>query len=124
LSEYTIMERYLGIEQPSDEEERKMIEQATRHPIMIQYMLMHELKKRADSGDQVATLVMQQIQQGQIQGPGQPPAGPNPEQLTGLQSPTGQPVPQAVGQPPPGQSAQEQMSAMSNAAPNMAGMVG
>jgi hypothetical protein len=125
LSEYTIMERYLGIEQPDDEEERKMIEAVSRHPISIQYSIMTELKRRVeDEGDKVAEMVLQQLQAGQVPGaaPGQP--APNPEQLTGTQSANGQPVPQATGGLPPGQSEEEVMTSMANAAPGMDGQVG
>jgi Mg2+ and Co2+ transporter CorA len=120
LSEYTIMERYLGVEQPDDEEERKMIEAVSHHPLTIQYSIMKELKRRADANDEVAAQVLQQMQaqtapQGQ---PGRPEEPNNPEQLTGTQSPTGQPVPQAMGQQP-GESPMEQMGAMANAAPQM-----
>jgi hypothetical protein len=124
LSEYTIMERYLGIEQPDDEEERKMIEAVSRHPLTIQYSIMKELSSRAENGDQIAAQVLQQMQQQQMGAnqPGRPEEPRNPEQLTGLQSPTGQPTPQALGQQP-GQSPADQMDAMAGAAPNMAGLV-
>jgi hypothetical protein len=124
LSEYTIMERYLGIEQPDDEEERKMIEAVSRHPLTIQYSIMKELSSRAENGDQIAAQVLQQMQQQQMGAnqPGRPKEPRNPEQLTGLQSPTGQPTPQALGQQP-GQSPADQMDAMAGAAPNMAGLV-
>ena len=122
LSEYTIMERYLGIEQPDDEEERKIIEAASRHPVMIQYLLMKELKEMADAGDEAAAQTLQQMQAGMIPGaqPGRPKDPNNPEQLTGTQSPTGQPVPQATGQQP-GESATDQADNAANAAPNMQG---
>jgi hypothetical protein len=124
LSEYTIMERYLGIEQPDDEEERKMIEAVSRHPLTIQYSIMKELSSRAENGDQIAAQVLQQMQQQQMGAnqPGRPKEPRNPEQLTGLQSPTGQPTPQALGQQP-GQSPADQMDAMAGAAPNRAGLV-
>jgi Mg2+ and Co2+ transporter CorA len=118
------MERYLGIEQPDDEEERKMIEAVSRHPLTIQYSIMKELSSRAENGDQIAAQVLQQMQQQQMGAnqPGRPTEPNNPEQLTGLQSPTGQPTPQALGQQP-GQSPADQMDAMAGAAPNMAGLV-
>jgi hypothetical protein len=124
LSEYTIMERYLGIEQPDDEEERKMIEAVSKHPLTIQYSIMKELRRRAENGDKDAEQVLVQMQN-QAQPIGQPgrPKDPNaPEQLTGLQSPTGEPVPQAMGEQP-GQSPMDQMNQAANAAPNMQGGV-
>lgn len=124
ISNYTIMEKYLGIEQPDDEEERKIIEAVSNHPVLIQYMVNAELQKRADAGDEIAKKTLAQIENGQIAGtPGRPDQGNKPEQLIGTQSATGQPVPQAGGGSPPGQSAIEQANAASNAAPNMQGMV-
>jgi hypothetical protein len=122
LSEYTIMERYLGIEQPDDEEERKIIEAVSRHPVMTQYVIMKELKERADNGDETAAMTLQQMQAGMIPGaqPGRPKDPNNPEQLTGTQSPTGQPVPQALGQSPD----RSESEALASQAPNMAGEIG
>jgi len=122
LSDYTVMERYLGIEQPEDEEERKIIESVSRHPVMTQYMIMKELKERANNNDEAAAMTLQQMQAGMIPGaqPGRPKDPNNPEQLTSTQSPTGQPVPQALGKQP-GTSAMDQQVSASNAAPNMQG---
>lgn len=125
LSEYTIMERYLGIEQPDDEEERKMIETVSRHPLTVQYSIMKELARRAENGDKEAGMVLQNMQAQQMGNnpPGRPGEPNNPEQLTGLQSPTGQPTPQALGEQP-GQSPADQMAAMAETAPQMtSGMV-
>jgi hypothetical protein len=119
LSNYTIMERYLGIEQPEDEQDRMFIEMASNHPITVQYMIMAELTERAEAGDAVATQVLQQMQAGMIPGaqPGRPKDPNSPEQLTGTQSPTGQPVPQALGQSPD----KSESETLANAAPNMSG---
>lgn len=122
LSDYTIMERYYGIEQPDDEEERKVIEVVSRHPVTIQYSIMKELQDRIETGDEIAKQVMAQLQAGMIPGaqPGRPKDPNNPEQLTGTQSPTGQPVPQALGESP----ARSESDQMANAAPNMNGEIG
>ena len=119
LSDYTIMERYLGVEQPNDEYERKIIEATMNHPVMRQYLLMKELKDMSDNGDEAATMTLQQMQAGSIPGaqPGRPKDPNSPEQLTGTQSPTGQPVPQALGQSP----ARPEVEQMATAAPNMSG---
>jgi hypothetical protein len=124
LSEYTIMERYLGIEQPDDEEERKVIEMVSHHPVTIQYVIMNELQRRVDAGDKIAGMVLQQMQAGTIPGaqPGRPKEPSNAEQPLGLQSPNGQPVAQAMGQEPGG-SALEQSQAMATQAPNMQGLI-
>ena len=124
LSDYTIMERYLGIEQPDDEQERIIIESVARHPVTVQYSIMKELKEQADAGDEIAQMTLQQMQAGMIPGaqPGRPKEASNMEQLTGTQSPTGQPVPQALGEQP-GTSAMDQQESMANASPGMDGMV-
>ena len=120
LSEYTIMERYLGIEQPDDEEERKMIESVTRHPVTVQYSIMSELKRRIEQeNDEVAKMVLQQLQAGQVPGAGAPDGKPNPEQLTGLQGPTGQPPPQSFGMSPE----RSENDKLASASPNMEGTV-
>lgn len=119
LSDYTIMERYLGIEQPDDEEDRKMIEAASRHPVMTQYLMMKELSEMAAAGDEAAAMTIQQMQAGMIPGAqqGRPKEPRNPEQLTGTQSPTGEPVPQALGESP----ARSESEALAGAAPTMGG---
>ncbi len=120
LSNYTVMEEYLDIEQPEDEEERKLIEAVTNHPASMNYMIMKELKERADQGDEVAAMTLTAMQSGGLAGtPGRPNEPTNPEQATGLQSPTGQPVPQALGQEP-GTSAEE-VQAKTISAPELMG---
>jgi hypothetical protein len=107
VSNYTIMEKYLGIEQPEDEEERRIVEAVSNHPAVQNYVIMKELKERAENGDNVASMVLQAMQSGGLPGqPGRPAEPPNPAQLTGTQSPTGQPVPQALGETP-GQSPED-----------------
>jgi hypothetical protein len=80
---------------------------------------MRELKEMADAGDEVAAMTIQQMQAGMIPGaqPGRPKEPNSPEQLTGTQSPTGQPVPQSLGQSP----AKPEVESMANAAPNLQG---
>lgn len=119
VSDYTIMERYLDIEQPEDEEQRKLIQMVSQHPAMIQYAVTAELTERAKTGDTIAAKVLTQMESGGLAGqPGRPKEPNNPEQPTGLQSPTGQPVPQALGEQP-GQSPEEIQNAMASAAPGM-----
>jgi len=122
MSDRTIMERYLNVDQPDDEFERRQIEALQMHPIVQQYTMMQELSRLAEEGDEVAIQVLQVMQQ-QMQ-PQQGPGGqapPNPEQLTGLQSPTGEPTSQAQGGEPRGQSMEDLMNQMVGAAPNMEG---
>jgi hypothetical protein len=124
LSDYTIMERYLGIDAPEDEQERRIIEMVANHPVTIQYSIMRELSEQAESGDEVAAQVLQQMQAGMIPGaqPGRPKDPRGMEQLTGTQSPDGQPVPQAEGEQP-GASPMDQLNSAANASPGMDGMV-
>jgi len=119
LSSYTIMQDYLDIEQPEDEEKRKITEAATHHPLMLQYVMIAELTEMANAGDEVAAQVLQSMKNVQNSSgtEGRPGEPNNPEQLTGLASPTGQPTPQESGGTPPGQSAEDQQS-------NMAGNTG
>jgi len=119
LSNYRIMEKYLGEEQPEDEQKRMLMEAVTNHPASIQYAVMSELKKRADMGDEVAAMTLQSLQN-TIQGEAGRPADPNkPEQLTGTQSPNGQPVPQAEGREPYGQGAANEQNAMASESPSL-----
>ena len=114
LSNYTIMEKFLGVERPEDEEQRKIIEATTNHPLAIQYAIMIELEKRAKNNDKVAAMMLEQMQQGTLPTgePGRPKEPNKPEQLTGTQSPTGQPSPSAASGQPAGQSALAQQQAV------------
>lgn len=120
VSDYTRREKYLGIEQPEDEEKRILIENAQRHPVAMQYALMAVLKEQADAGDEIAAMTLQSLMnQGMPGQAGRPEEPNNPEQLTGTASPTGQePVPSET---PPGQSAIEQQQTMANQTPTMTG---
>lgn len=126
LSRYTIMERFFDIEQPEDEEERLLIEMASNHPLTIQYSIIAELKRRVDEeNDEVAKMVLDSIEKNGIPGmAGRPKEENNPEQLMGVQSPTGEPVPQAAGGPPPGQGEEAAMERAVTASPTMEGGIG
>lgn len=120
MSNYRILEKYLGEEQPEDEEQRMLIEKVTNHPASVDYVVRRELTKRAKAGDEVAAMTLQSMQN--ISGEaGRPDGGPNPMQPTGLQSSTGQPVPQATGGEVAGRSAQDVQNSMANARPSMTG---
>jgi hypothetical protein len=125
LSETTIMERYLGIEQPDDEFERRQVESAMQHPAMKMYSMIVALDGLAKAGDKAAQMTLQALSKGGVAGePGRPKEDPSPAGLTGLQSQNGEPVPQSVGGEMPGSSASEQMEGMANAAPNLSGGIG
>lgn len=125
LSEHTIMERYLDIEQPDDERERKIIEQMENHPMMVERAVIKQLREAANAGDVDAALVLEQmLSQSANQGgrPPTPPGGPaNPEQLMGGMGPTGQPTPQEMGMTPPGQGEMSMMQGAAGMSPNMQG---
>jgi hypothetical protein len=121
LSDYTIMQNYLDIEQPDDERERRLIEQAQNHPMMQLYGVLGYLQEQAENGDGAAEMALQVMMQQGI--PGLPGAqGPKPDQGAGLAGPGGEPPPQAMGEEPPGQSEEDQMAQRVGAAPNMIGM--
>ena len=121
LSESTILERYLDIDQPDDERQRRMREMAMNHPAMISYGVMNTLMELAKEGDQAAAMALQQMIAGSTNQGGRPPEPNAPEQPLGLASPTGQPPPQASGGQPPGQSIEDQMGALSSISPKMNG---
>lgn len=125
LSESTIMEKYLDIDQPEDEQKKRMLEASKNHPVMQMYALIAALKEMADEGDEVAKLAMQSIQQNGVPGmAGRPNEPNNPEQPLGQQGASGMPTQQEMGQPPPGQGLNPAMEGMTEAAPNMSGGVG
>ena len=122
LSNYTIMEQYLDIEQPEDEEERILIEQVTKHPASVEYMVRRELTRRANGGDEVAAKTLQSLDNGGIANPqGRPKEATSPVQPTGMPTPSGQPVPQAVGGEVPGTSQDAIQGAMANQTPSLMG---
>lgn len=124
LSLYTIQQRYLGVEQPDDELARMQMETALQHPLMQTYGMIVALQDKAKTGDKAAIMTLQSLNQGGIPGtPGRPKESPNPMQPTGLQSSTGQPVPEALGAEPPGTSIADAMSGAANAAPGMDGLL-
>lgn len=113
LADQTIMERYWDVEQPDEERKKRLIDEALQHPVMKMYGMLSVLMDAANPDpenpgrkDEAAAMLVQMIQQGGIPGVGGPgrPAGPPPTgPLTGLQSQSGEPVPQAAGAPAPGQ---------------------
>ena len=134
LSEATIMSRYLDIEQPDEERNKRLEDMVFRHPVYVQFDVLQRLMKiGAESSDPLvktaAMMTIQQMQAGMMpQGPqaggtgmgqaGRPPE-PGTEQLTGLASPTGEETPQAGGEMPPGQAFGDILEKMSRAAPQM-----
>ena len=121
LSETTIMERYLDIDQPDEERERRIEGMALAHPAMIEFEVMHRLAELAQSDDDMialaAGMAIQQMQGG-AQQPGQPGAeSQSREQAIGLQSATGEATEQAGGLVPPGQGFADQLQSAGEEAP-------
>jgi len=137
LSERTLMENYLDIEQPDDERERRQEDLALKHPLYQQFEVVQRLIRIAQSGDPVmapaAAMVVQQMQAGMQAGPqgggtgagmaGRPDGGPQPQNRLGTASATGELTPQEGGAPPPGQSFGDILEQMAGAAPGMTGAV-
>lgn len=124
LTRRTIMEKYLGIEQPEDEDRRRLQEQVKSHPLVMQYALMTAMKELADEGDPAAAMALQSlIQQGMTNQGGRPNEPNAMQQFTGTPSPTGQMTSQEQGGMPPGQSAEDQMGQMAGASPQLLGGV-
>lgn len=104
LSNYRIMEEYLDVEQPEDEEERKLIEAATFHPVAMQYALLAEMKTRAEQGDGIAKMTLESLTQNGLPGqPGRPDEGVAPAGMANMPSATGLPTSQEQGGQPNGQ---------------------
>ena len=128
LSLHTLLEKYFDIDQPDDEIKRKMQEQAMLMPAMQQFLITETLVGEAKAGNMAAGLVLQQMY-GQGGGdpnaaaPGRPTEQIEPEQPLGLQSSTGEAVPQAAGGEPAGQSAQDLANQLAEAAPGMDGTI-
>lgn len=121
LADGTIMERFLGVEQPDDERAKKLIEIVEQNPQVVQYMVIAELKDRAQNGDDVALMVMQQIMSSGMNQGGRPDGAPKPENMNGMASATGGFSPQEQGVPEPGQSETDMMNNMANARPSLLG---
>jgi len=119
LDDITIMENYLGIEQPSDVQTRKVAQQALNNPMMLQYAMIKQFRQMAET-DPDAAMVLKIMEQ-QMMPAQKGEGGNNPEQLTGLQSPTGQPTPQAMGGTPPGQGENAMIQGMAGMSPQMSG---
>jgi hypothetical protein len=117
LDDITIMENYLGIEQPSDVQTKKIAQEALNNPIMMQYALVKQFRQLSET-DPDAAIVLKLLEQ-QLVASTATTAGSNPEQPMGLQSPTGQPTPQAMGGPPPGQGDAAMSAGLASAAPQM-----
>jgi len=118
LSDRTLMERYLDIQQPDDERQMKLQELAENNPITAQYALMKELQRRADEGDETAAMVLQKMQEAEgntanVGGRPEEPVAPAPP--TGLQTQNGLPPEQQFA----GQDQMRMIQEMGGVVPQM-----
>lgn len=110
LSEETRWEKYLSIQQPDQEKERKLAEMAENHPAMVHYQVMSLMAKWAAQNDQIAATTLAKMQQESLptDKPGPDKAPPNAEQVPGQPTSTlGAVTPQEMGGRPPGQGGME-----------------
>jgi len=119
LDDSTIMEKYLGIEQPSDIQEKKVAQSALNNPIMMQYALIKQFRALAEE-DPDAALALSLLE-AEVQKTTSQAKGNNPEQLTGTQSANGQATPQAQGGMPPGQGEAAMIQDQAGLTPQMDG---
>lgn len=123
LSEHTIMQEYLDIQQPDEERKRKLIEMAQSNPIAMQYAMIVNLREMAAQGDEAAAMTLQSVLAQMNTGAqiGRPEEPTSPEQMVGMPSPTGALTPQEQGGMPAGQDEADIMQNMMGAAPNLMG---
>lgn len=136
LSERTIMENYLEIDQPDDERERRLDDMINKDPAMVRFQVLHRLMDMVKNGEDdsiktAASMALQQLQGGQVQGPqgggtglgqpGAPEGRPAAQNALGLASAGGGATPQAGGGAPAGQSFSDQLRKITEAAPGMVG---
>lgn len=123
LTKRTRMEKYLGIEQPDEELERRVQELIQEHPLMQELtirLLLQEMAEEDGLTGTAAAAMLARLDREGLQGqPGRPAEPRNMEQLTGLASPTGQPTPQERGQVPYGQTPRDQIMGLAAPAPRM-----
>jgi len=133
LSERTIMENYLEIDQPDDEKERRLDDIISKDPAMIRFQVLQRLLDLVKSEDEMistaASMAVQQLQGGTVGGPqgggtgmGQPGAPEGPPGLPnalGTQSASGAATRQAGGGAPPGGAFSDKLRQLTEAAPGL-----
>jgi hypothetical protein len=129
LSKKTITERYYNVHQPDDERDQQLIEMAEEHPIMRMFGIIRALQKYTKAEDpelaEAATMTMQALKTQMQPNPNQQQkTGSAPGNALGTQSASGEAIPQAMGQPAPGQEPEAEIENMANAAPGLMGGIG
>lgn len=126
LSNHTLMEKYLDIEQPDDERDRLLQEMAETDPAVLKYVIMDLLAQRAREGDIVAQKALQSMmnQSGSGSGQGQSKNPPNPLQAESgmMGANNGFPM-SATGNPPPGQGEAAMSNQFAQMSPGMEGQI-
>jgi len=112
ISDHRIMEDYLRVQQPDEEFDVRMIEQAQNSPIIMNYNILRKFKEMADAGDEMAKLALESMLQNGVPGiSGRPKEPNNPEQSLGMPNRA-----EPMGGEPTNEGEQ-----LANAAPNLAG---
>ena len=132
LSERTVMENYLEIDQPDDERERKLDDLISNDPAMLRFQVLQRLLDLVKNGEDdliktAASMAIQQLQAGMASGPqgggtgmgmpGAPEMLPGAQNALGLASAGGGATPQAGGAPPAGGSFGDKLRQITEAAP-------
>ena len=120
------LERYWDVDQPGDAWNQQMMEQAERHPMMIEFGIREQLNKLAAQGNIAAVQTLEAMNaqaQAQKQAGGRPegsgaPPGPN---LSNTRSTDGTPTPQETGGEIVGQSTADSVDRLANASPGLDG---
>ena len=122
LDDITIMENYLGVEQPSDVQVRKVAQQAMNNPMMLQYAMIKQFRTLAET-DPDAKLTLQLLENQLLQAQQGGQTGSNPTQPLGTASANGMPTPQENGLEPAGQGETNMINDMAGFSPQMSGEV-
>lgn len=128
LSNWTILQRYLNVPQPDDEERRMNIQKVKELPAFQELIMMEHLEELATKeGNKIAAALLQRyMEQGMPGEPGRPTEGRKAEAITGVSStpivPGAYPVEE--GGAPFGQEDGKMLEEMVQVAPNLAGGFG
>jgi hypothetical protein len=126
LSNWSILQRYLNVPQPDDEERRRNIQNVKEMPAFQELIMMGYLKELAEEGDKVAGALFERYMlQGMPGEPGRPTEPTKPDAMVGGSTPI---VPGAYpveeGGAPFGQEPGKGLEEMVQVAPNLAGGFG
>ncbi len=115
LSQDTIMETYLGIDQPDEERRKRISNKIEEHPAMINYVVARELQGIILGAKDPAQKEAAMIALESLTNPQPEEAGVGREQTPGMASSTGELTDQEGGLAPSGQDINDQVEAEANA---------